>query len=132
VSFDSAFAINLYCGTKVPVDDGMTLYYWDMDTVAQVDTLSLDNATGSMEMTDLYGDWWGQVTGIAAKDMDKTWYITCVFQSEGRTATTGIISYSLGKYCADKAASDGDAQQTFAQATAVYGYYAKNYFASIA
>ena len=43
-----------------------------------------------------------------------------------------MIPYSLGKYCSDKAAADGDAQQSFAQATAVYGYYAKAYFASIA
>ena len=132
VSFDGAFAINLYCGTAIPVDAGMTLYWWDMQTMARVEKLSLDNASGSMEMTNEYGDWWGQVDGIAAKDMDKTYYITCVFESGGRTVTTGIISYSLGKYCADKAAADGDAQQSFAQATAVYGYYAKNYFASIA
>ena len=43
--------------------------------------------------------------------------------------TSGIISYSLGAYCESKAASEGDAQQAFAQATAVYGYHAKQYFA---
>jgi hypothetical protein len=64
--------------------------------------------------------------------MDDTYYMTCVFESEGRTVTTGVIAYSLGKYCSDKAATDGDAQQSFAQATAVYGYYAKEYFAGIA
>jgi hypothetical protein len=64
--------------------------------------------------------------------MDKTYYVSCVFKSGGSYVTTGIIPYSLGKYCEGKAATDGDAQQAFAQATAVYGYYAKNYFASIA
>ena len=85
-----------------------------------------------MEMTNTSGMWWGQVAGIAAKEMDKTYYVSCVFESDGKTITTGVIPYSLGKYCSDKAAAEGDAQQAFAQATAVYGYYAKQYFASIA
>ena len=132
VSFDGAFAINFYCTPAIDVDDGMKLYYWDMETMASVEKLSIENATGSMEMTDTNGMYWGQVAGIAAKEMDKTYYVTCVFESNGKTITTGIIPYSLGKYCSDKAAADGDAQQSFAQATAVYGYYAKAYFASIA
>jgi hypothetical protein len=132
VSFDGAFAINFYCAPAITVDDGMTLYYWDMETMASVDKLTVENATGSMEMTDTNGMWWGQVAGIAAKEMDDTYYVSCVFESNGETVTTGVIPYSLGKYCSDKAAANGDAQQSFAQATAVYGYYAKNYFASIA
>jgi hypothetical protein len=107
----------------------MTLYWWDMDTVSGVDALTLENAVGSMEMTTAGGIWCGQVPGIAAKDMDETYYMTCVFESEGETVTTGVIAYSLGAYCQSKAASEGDAQQAFAQATAVYGYYAKQYFA---
>jgi spore coat protein CotH len=128
VSFDGAFAINFYCTPAIPVDDDMTLYWWDMETMASVDELSVDNATGSMEMTDTNGTYWGQVAGIAAKEMDDTYYVSCVFESDGEKITTGIIPYSLGKYCSDKAAADGDPQQAFAQATAVYGYYAKTYF----
>jgi hypothetical protein len=132
VSFDGAFAINLYCTPAIPVDSGMTLYWWDVETMESVDALTVENAVGSMEMTTAGGIWWGQVPGIAAKEMDDTYYMTCVFESEGQTVTTGVIAYSLGKYCSDKAATDGDAQQSFAQATAVYGYYAKEYFAGIA
>jgi hypothetical protein len=83
-------------------------------------------------MTATNGQYWGEVAGIAAKDMDKTYYVSCVFKHNGSYVTTGIIPYSLGKYCEGKAAASGDAQQAFAQATAVYGYYAKGYFASIA
>ncbi|MBQ2383581.1 MAG: hypothetical protein II290_06040, partial [Oscillospiraceae bacterium] len=96
VSFDGAFAINFYCAPAVKVDDGMTLYYWDMETMASVDKLTVENATGSMEMTDTNGMWWGQVAGIAAKEMDKTYYVSCVFESNGETITTGVIPYSLG------------------------------------
>ncbi|MBQ5712099.1 MAG: hypothetical protein IIV61_05760, partial [Oscillospiraceae bacterium] len=83
VSFDGAFAINFYCAPAITVDDGMTLYYWDMDTMASVDKLTVENATGSMEMTNTSGMWWGQVAGIAAKEMDKTYYVSCVFESNG-------------------------------------------------
>lgn len=110
----------------------MTLYYWDSETYDSITEFTVDNATGSMEMTVSGGQYWGNVPGIAAKDMDKTYYVSCVFESNGETVTTGIIPYSLGRYCEGKAATDGDAQQAFAQATAVYGYYAKQYFASIA
>ena len=85
-----------------------------------------------MTMTQTGGQYWGEVAGIAAKDMDKTYYVSCVFKHNGTYTTTGIIPYSLGKYCEVKAAASGDAQKVFAQATAVYGYYAKGYFASIA
>ena len=128
VSFDGAFAINYYCALAIPVDGDMTLYWWSAEDYAACDQLTLENASGSMTMES--GDkYWGQVAGIAAKDMDKTWYVSCVFESEGETVTSGIISYSLGAYCQGKAAAEGDAQQAFAQATAVYGYYAKQYFA---
>ena len=130
VSFDGAFAVNFYCAPAIPVDDGMMLYYWDIETMDRVSGLSISNATGSMRMVDTNGMYWGQVAGIAAKEMGETYYVTCVFESDGKTITTGIIPYSLGKYCSDKAGIDGDAQQMFAQATAVYGYYAKKYFAS--
>ena len=132
VSFDGAFAINFYCTPAITVDDGMTLYWWDADTYANISRFTLGNATGKMTMTQTGGQYWGEVTGIAAKDMDKTYYVSCVFKHNGSYVTTGIIPYSLGKYCEGKAAASGDAQQVFAQATVVYGYYAKGYFASIA
>jgi hypothetical protein len=131
VSFDGAFAINVYCVPAVAVDGKMTMYWWDVETMDAVEKLIEENALGSMEMVCTDGTWWGQVAGIAAKDMDKTYYVSCVFESGGQRITTGIIPYSLGKYCEGKAALEGDAQQAFAQATAVYGYYAKRYFASV-
>ena len=132
VSFDGAFAINFYCTPAITVDSDMTLYWWDAENYASIDLFTLNNATGKMTMTATDGRYWGEVAGIAAKDMDKTYYVSCVFKHDGQYVTTGIIPYSLGKYCSDKAATNGDAQQPFAQATAVYGYYAKEYFASIA
>jgi hypothetical protein len=132
VSFDSAFSINFYCTPAIAVEGDMTLYWWDAETYNSISMFALGNATGKMTMTNTNGQYWGEVAGIAAKDMDKTYYVSCVFKNNGQYVTTGIIPYSLGKYCESKAATNGDAQQTFAQATAVYGYYAKQYFASIA
>ena len=94
VSFDGAFAINFYCMPAIAVDSDMTLYYWDMETMASVEKLSLENATGPMEMTATNGVYWGQVAGIAAKEMDKTYYVTCVFQSGGEAVTTAHPVFS--------------------------------------
>ena len=62
---------------------------------------------------------------IAAKDMDKTIYVAAIYKSGGQVYTTSVIAYSLGKYC-ETIAAHGNA---FGEAAAVYGYYAKAYFA---
>ncbi|MBQ5711826.1 MAG: hypothetical protein IIV61_04360, partial [Oscillospiraceae bacterium] len=128
VSFDGAFAINFYCTPAISVDSNVTLYWWDAETYASISRFTLGNATGKMQMSKTGSQYWGEVPGIAAKDIDKTYYVTCVFQNNGNYITTGIIPYSLGKYCEGKAATNGDDLQAFAQATAVYGYYAKQLF----
>ncbi|MBQ7345689.1 MAG: hypothetical protein IJW45_06480, partial [Oscillospiraceae bacterium] len=113
-------------------DDGMTFYYWDAETYNSVDALTKDNATAAMDMT-LAGtnSYYGVVEGIAAKEMDETVFVAGVYEVDGVEYTTGIIAYSLGKYCETVAAKDTSDQQAFAQATAVYGYYAKEYFANL-
>ena len=132
VSFDSAFSINFYFTSSVAPDDGMTFYYWDIETYDSVEVLTKDNATGTMEMaladTNKY---YGVVEGIAAKEIDETVFVAGVYEVDGVEYTTGIIAYSLGKYCETIAAKDTSDQQAFAQATAVYGYYAKEYFANL-
>ena len=71
--------------------------------------------------------WFAAVEGIAAKDMDKTIYVAAIYKSGGQVYTTSVIAYSLGKYC-ETIAANGNA---FGEAAAVYGYYAKNYFAGL-
>lgn len=41
---------------------------------------------------------------------------------------TGVVAYSLSKYCLNNA-KPGKAMQALAAATAMYGYYAAQYFA---
>ena len=129
VSFDGAFSINFYFTAANAPDNGMTFYYWDLETYNSVDELTADNATGTMEMS-IAGTnkYYGVVDGIAAKEMDETVFVAGVYEVDGVEYTTGIIAYSLGKYCQTVAAKDTSDQQSFAQATAVYGYYAKTYF----
>ncbi|MBQ9762359.1 MAG: hypothetical protein IJV82_04700, partial [Oscillospiraceae bacterium] len=64
-------------------------------------------------------------------EIDQTIYVCAVYKSGGVEYTTGVRAYSLGYYCQNKAAGTS-AIKDFAAATAVYGYYAKQYFASIA
>ena len=44
-------------------------------------------------------------------------------------ARSGVVSYSLATYCKQIGSNDASAMQALAQATAVYGSYAKAYFA---
>lgn len=126
VSFNGAFSINYYFANTRTPDNGLTFYYWDSDTYASVDVLTAENATGTIQMVRDGKYWFAAVEGIAAKDMDKTVYVAAVYTTNGLPFATNVIAYSLGRYC-ETIASNGDA---FGAATAVYGYYAANYFAN--
>jgi hypothetical protein len=101
-----------------------------MEDYEAANTLTPNNASGSitMEASD-NGIYWAQVSNIPAKNMDKTFYVSGVYTSGGNTYCTGVVAYSLSKYCMNNATS-GD-MQDLAKATAVYGYYAQTYFANL-
>ena len=132
VSFDGAFSVNYYFTPGFAIDGDMTLYYWDAATYASADALTKDNATSVMTMTLAGSEYWGVVAGIAAKEIDQTIYVAAVYESNGVEYTSGVTAYSLGHYCKTQAAKETSAMKDFAAATGVYGYYAKQYFASIA
>ena len=134
VSFDGAFSINYYFTTALAPDAPLTLYYWDLATYNAATTLTTANATGSTTMitTGEANQYWGSVAGIAAKELDSTVFVAAVYECNGVRYCTGVLNYSIGKYCEGLAAKDTSDQQALAQATAVYGFYAKTYFASIA
>ena len=131
VSFEGAFAINYYFVNSWTPDEGMTLYYWDAQTYENAPVLTAENATGRMDMVCDGTRYWGEVANIAAKEMDQTIYVAGVYASQGEMYTTGVIAYSLGSYCKGIAGNpDSDARE-LASMTAVYGYYAENYFVSL-
>jgi hypothetical protein len=129
VSFEGAFCVNYYFTPDAAVSGNMTLYIWTPEDYAAATTLTAENASKTMTMTaGSDGRYWGQVSGIAAKSLDETYYVAGVYtDAEGNTYCTGVIAYSLSKYCISKAVS-GNAMQELASATAMYGYYAKVYF----
>lgn len=87
------------------------------------------NASGKVEMTALDdGSYLAAVNGIAAKNLSDTVFVAAVYEKDGTTYSTGILTYSLGAYCARNALGGSNTMQAFASATAVYGYYAENYF----
>ena len=108
------------------MDSAPTFYYWDAETYNSVSKLTAQNATGKITMvSDGKGNWGAAVEGIAAKDMDSTVYVAGIYTSNGTSYPTNVIAYSLGNYCKTVAANG----EAFGAATAVYGYYAKAYFA---
>ena len=68
-----------------------------------------------------------QISGIAAKDLDKTVYVAVGYNNGGRSYCSGVLAYSIGEYCVSQAQAN-TTLTPFVKATAVYGYYAKELF----
>lgn len=128
VNFEGAFAVNYYFTVKYAIDSEVTMYFWDEATYNSADALTKENATSVQTMTLSGSEYLGIVSGIAAKEIDQTLYVSAVFTSGGEECTSGVLAYSLGYYCKSKAAETTE-MADLAAATAVYGYYAKQYFA---
>ena len=131
VSFEGAFSINYYFTPAKTLDGEMKLYYWTLDDYNAVDVLTTENATGMivMEETATAGQYFGAVSGIAAKQIDETIFACGVYECDGVSYPTGVLTYSLAAYCQDRIAKGTATMQEFAKATVVYGYYAQAYFA---
>jgi hypothetical protein len=127
VSFEGALSINYYFTPNATVNGNMTFYYWTPADYAAAGILSAANATGSCTMVENNGVYFAQVSGIPAKDLDNTYYVAAVYTDPaGNRCCTGVIAYSLSRYCMN---NDSGNMADLAQATAMYGYYAKTYFA---
>jgi hypothetical protein len=128
MSADGTFALNYYFVTSQNAQK-VTFYYWTADQYAAVSELTAENASGSEEMTltPTANMYWFRYDGIAAKDMDQTIYACGVYEVDGVRYSTGVIAYSMAKYCINKASTE-NAIQDFAASIAVYGYHAKEYF----
>lgn len=131
VTFGGAFAINYYITPSYEVDEDVTLYFWDADAYNSVDELSVENASGSKKMVSVAetGEYCAAYTGIAAKEISDTVYVAAVYESDGVTYCSGVLAYSLSKYCKGFAENAASSEQNLAAATTVYGYYAERYFA---
>jgi hypothetical protein len=127
VSFEGAFAINYYFTPSAEISGDMTFYYWTPEAYASAETLTADNASGTMTMILAEnGSYWADVSGIAAKKLDETYYVAGVYiDTDGNVHCTGVVPYSLSKYCIGNASGN---MGELAQAAAMYGYYAKCYF----
>lgn len=130
ITFGSAFSINYFFVPSNVPSGGMKLYYWNQSDYNAATSLTSSNATGSIKLTLVNGQYQGDISGISAKDLDETIYVAAGYKSNGTSYCSGVLPYSIGAYCVSQAAKGGDVQQ-LAEATAVYGYYAKQYFKSV-
>ena len=128
VSFEGAFSINYYFTPSQSIADNIVLYVWNQPDYIGTAELWDDNASAVLTMSG-ESEYWAAVTNIAAKDIDQTVYVCAVYtDTQGHRHCSGVIAYSLGSYCTSQAAGTGKIA-SFAAATAVYGHYAKAYFA---
>ena len=128
VSFEGAFCINYFFTPAYAPVDGITLYYWNEADYSNADILTADNASGSFKLegsgTEQYR---GEIAGISAKNLSQAVYVTAVYSDGTTTWTSGVLGYSIGAYCGSLATKGGEIA-ALAEATAVYGYHAKQYF----
>ena len=128
ISFEGAFCINYFFTPNYAPTDGITLYYWNAQDYTSASTLTTANATGSMKLSGSgIGEYRGDIVGIAAKSLSDAVYVAAVYQSGGTTWTSGALGYSIGAYCGSQSSKGGDIAG-LAEATAVYGYHARQYF----
>jgi hypothetical protein len=129
VSFEGAFSINYYFTPNATADGTVVMYYWSPEDYKAATVLSAENATGAVPMElQTSGAYWGQVSGIAAKSLDETYYVAAVYtDANGNSCCSGIVAYSLSRYCINNAKPGKDMQELAAN-TAMYGYYAKAFF----
>ena len=126
VSFEGAFCIN-YFFTPSNATSSMKLFYWTQADYEAAATLKPGNATGSVMMTQTNGVFTAVIDQIPAKELNSGIYVAAGYTSGGVSYCTGVLPYSIGAYCASMATKEGSVAG-LAQATAVYGYYAKQYF----
>jgi hypothetical protein len=131
VSFEGAFAMNYYFQPSEAVNGDVKMYVWTAADYAAASKLTAANASAVIDTQKLAdGRYWGQVQDIAAKQIDETYYVAGVYTDvNGNVHCTGVVAYSLSKYCMNQA-KPGMAMQELAAATAMYGYYAAQYFAN--
>lgn len=127
ITFGSAFSINYFFVPSNVPSGGMKLYYWNQADYDSAAMLTPSNATGSIKLSLIDGQYQGDISGISAKDLDETIYVAAGYNSNGSSYCSGVLPYSIGAYCVSQASKGGDVQP-LAEATAVYGYYAKQYF----
>jgi hypothetical protein len=130
VSFEGAFAVNYYFAPSASVAGEMKLHIWTPEAYSAASRLTSTNATTVSMVKQSDGTYWAQLQGIPAKALDSTYYVAATYtDTAGNYHCTGVIAYSLSKYCMSKAADSTMGQ--LARAAAMYGYYADQYFTNI-
>ena len=128
ISFEGAFCINYFFTPSYTPANCITLYYWNETDYNAATVLTVQNASGSMTLNGSgTGQYRGDITGIAAKNLSQAIYVVAVYSDGTTTWTSGVLGYSIGAYCSSQAAKGGDVAD-LAMATAIYGYHAKQYF----
>ena len=128
VSFKGTFVINYYGKTTAAIADTVTLYYWDEATYQSNEVLTAENASGSVDMIlNDNGQYVGSLSGFVARKLNTPVYVAMVYSDGTTTQSSGVLPYSVGEYCSNFAGTQ-DAFAPMAEATAIYGFYAKQYF----
>lgn len=107
-----------------------TIYYWTESDIANLDALTLENATSSEAMTwnAASSRWEGKYEGQAAKEMFNTVFACMAFEdADGNVVYSGVVGYSPERY-AYLNQNKGDTNAELAKRLVVYGDAARTFF----
>jgi hypothetical protein len=135
VSFDGSLSLNFYIQPGQTPDSNVTFYYWtdeDYAKATEANVKKLDGYTGMSVLTKASDatEFRAEISDIVARNINDSVYIVAVYTgSDGKQYATPIYKYSIRNYCESHVVAT-DPMSELAQATAVYGAYAKQYFES--
>jgi hypothetical protein len=122
VSFRGNIAINYYL-TPTEEVNGTMLFYGFRTRDLTIPGITI--ATGMEPQEN--GSYYQCFDIIAPKELDDTFYVVAMYyDADGNYHCTGPIPYSISQYCMNTANSP--TMGNLSQATAMYGYYASQYF----
>lgn len=124
-----AFALNYYFKPSAVPADGVTLYNWSLADYTGAETLTSTNRTSEVSMTEVENGYFkASYSGISARKIGETVFAAAVYEADGTTYCSGVIPYSLARYCKSFVDAEDAEMKDLAAAIIVYGYYAKAYF----
>lgn len=121
---------NLKVKNSAPAE--IKLYYWNSEAYLSLETLTKSNASGvlTMHLTS-EGTYKADITSISAKDINSAIYVCVTYTADGAEYCTGVTAYSPAQYLNANANNSSSELNSLAQASVVYGYYAKKLFETV-
>lgn len=124
---DGIYSLNINLKLRNELSEEVTLYYWDENTYCAESVLTKENASGVITMTLCDdGTYKAELPYVNISQMNSAVYFAVTYKLSGFEYSLGVNALSLSQYLSLEAENAESPTRALAQASVVYGYYAKN------